>query len=162
MVRSASIKNQAKPLIAVTKAAKSNARLQPILVATAAVITGDARPPRLPNVVIIPEMDPDDLVEMSLQVVHKTAEAAKLNPAASVSCTRAKVLLTVWLPDHSNSAEHAIPSHAVVRRPRRLPSFSAARSESQPHRGTKQTFATKGAEPQKPAFDTVTPRTFTR
>lgn len=156
------MKNQAKPLSAVIKAAKSNALLQPILVAIAAVATGDAKPPRLPNVVINPEIDPDDLIEMSLHVVHKTADAAKLNPAASVNCKRAKVLFTVWLPDHSNNAEHAIPVQAVALRPRRLPNLSAARSESQPQRGTKQTFATNGAEPQKPAFDTVMPRTFTR
>src|SRR5260221_4220024 len=111
---------------------------------------------------MIPEIDPEHFVEMSVHVVYRMADAAKLNPAAIASCRRAAVLFEVWLPDHSNNAEPAMPNQAVARRPFRFPSFCTARSESQPPKGTMTILARNGAEPQKLAFETVTPRTFTK
>src|ERR1700687_5980873 len=111
---------------------------------------------------MMPEIEPEDFVDMSVHVVKRTPDAAKLNPAAIASCRRAAVLFEVWLPDNSNSAEPAMPNQAVARRPFRCPSFCTARSESQPQKGTMMTLATNGAEPQKLALETVTPRTFTR
>lgn len=55
----------------------------------APVTTGESHPPRLPKVVIIPEIDPEHFAEMSLRVVQRAADAAKLNPAASASCNSA-------------------------------------------------------------------------
>src|SRR6202035_3796419 len=56
----------------------------------APVTTGESHPLRLPKVVIIPEIDPEHFAEMSLRVVQRAADAAKLNPAASASCNRAR------------------------------------------------------------------------
>jgi hypothetical protein len=39
------------------------------LVAISAVMTGDAAPPRLPKVAMIPEIEPEHFVDMSVQVV---------------------------------------------------------------------------------------------
>src|SRR6266481_6357353 len=101
----------------------------------AAVKIGDNHPPRLPKVVISPEIEPEYFAAMSLHVVQRTEEAAKLSPPAAASCTIASVLFAVWLPDQSKPAESTTPSQTVDLRPRRLPSLSAARSESHPHRG---------------------------
>lgn len=60
-----------------------------------AVRTGDTEPPKLPNVVITPEIDPDDPGDKSLHVVQSTADAAKLNPAAMASCKMAMLLFAV-------------------------------------------------------------------
>jgi hypothetical protein len=69
IVPPASMKNQAKPLVTVTNAAKSKAVPQPSLVAIRAVTTGEAAPPRLPKVAMIPEIEPDHFVDMSVHVV---------------------------------------------------------------------------------------------
>src|SRR3984893_13345051 len=111
---------------------------------------------------MVPEMEPENFAEMSLHVVHKTTEAAKLNPAAIANCKSAKALFAVTLPDHNSSAEPAIANHAELRLPIRLPNFSTARSDNQPHSGTINTFATNGAEAQKLALVMVMPRTFIR
>ena len=79
----------------VMTAAKSSARVHPNFAATYPVRTGETQPPKLPNVDIVPDMDPENLAEISLQVVHRTAEAAKLNPAAIASCKSARVLFAV-------------------------------------------------------------------
>src|SRR5438552_17965080 len=76
----------------------------------AALQIGDNDPPRLPKVVISPEIDPEYYAAMSLHVVQRTEEAAKLSPPAAASCAIASVLFAVWLPDHSRPAEQATPS----------------------------------------------------
>src|SRR5438128_12327827 len=101
-----------------------------------AVRIGDNHPPRLPKVVISPEIDPEYFAAMSLHVVQRTEEAAKLSPPAAASCAIARVLFAVWLPDQRRPAEQATPSHTVTHRPPRLPSPSAARSERHPQRRT--------------------------
>ena len=68
-----------------TSAAKSIACVHPYFVAIQVVRTGDNQPPRLPNVVITPEADSEYRQVMSLQVIHNTAAAARLNPAARAS-----------------------------------------------------------------------------
>src|SRR5439155_26677999 len=136
--------------------------VQPNRVSMAAVRIGDNLPPRLPKVVIRPEIDPEYFAAMSLHVVQRTEEAAKLSPPAAASYAIASVLFAVWLPDQSRPAEQATPSHTVALRPRRLPSVSAARSESHPHRGTINKLAMKGADVHKLAFGIPTPRTRTR
>ena len=95
MGRSASIKNHARPLNTVMAAARFSAYVHPSLAATYPVNTGEIQPPRLPNVDMVPEMDPENFAEISLQVVHKTADAAKLKPAAMASCKSASVLFAV-------------------------------------------------------------------
>src|SRR2546425_11329866 len=112
------IRNHAKPLTTVTNAAKSRAKVQPNRVAIAAVKIGDNHPPRLPKVVISPEIDPEYFAAMSLHVVQRTEEAAKLSPPAAASCAIARVLFAVWLPDQRRPAEQATPSHTVALRPR--------------------------------------------
>ena len=51
----------------------------------AAVKIDDNHPPRLPKVVISPEIDPEYFAAMSLHVVQRTEEAAKLSPPAAAS-----------------------------------------------------------------------------
>src|SRR3979411_2133790 len=127
-----------------------------------AVTIGESQPPRLPKVVMNPDTEPENRAVMSLQAAHNIAEAAKLNPAAIDNCKRDHVLLAVWLPDQSNPAERPIASHAAARLPRRLPIVTTARSQSQPHVGTRMALATNGAEAQKLAFEIVIPRIFTK
>ncbi len=59
------------------------------------VTTGDAAPPRLPNVAMIPETEPELVEDMSVQVVYRMANAAKLNPAAIAKSKRAAVLFAM-------------------------------------------------------------------
>lgn len=108
-----------------------------------------------------PDTEPEKRAVISLQTAQSIAEAAKLNPAAIDSCKSDHVLLAVWLPDHKRPAERQIASQAVARLPLRFPQAATARSESQPHMGTKIAFARNGAEAQKLALEMVTPRTFT-
>ena len=93
--RSASMKNHAIPLMMVMVAAKLRACVQPNRAATYPVKTGESQPPRLPNVDIVPEREPENFAEISLQVVHRTADAEKLNPAAMANCKTAHVLFAV-------------------------------------------------------------------
>src|SRR5438445_9863789 len=115
------IRNHANPPTTLTNTAKSTAKVQPNPVPTPAVKIGDSHPPRLPKVVMSPEIDPEYFAAMSLHVVQRTEEAAKLSPPAAPSCAIASVLFAVWVPEHSKPAEKATPSHTVALRPLRLP-----------------------------------------
>src|SRR5437667_11383053 len=99
---------------------------------------------------------------MTLQLVQEKSDVPKFSPPAAASCAIASVLFAVWLPDHRRPAEQATPSHTVALRPRRLPNFSAARSESHPQRGTINKLAIKGADVHRLAFGIATPRTRTK
>src|ERR1700675_2284739 len=99
----------------------------------APVTTGESHPLRLPKVVIIPEIDPEHYAEMSLRVVQRAADAAKLNPAASASCNRARFSRLYDFRKTTARRSRLCPSQAATRRPCRFPIVLARRSETQPH-----------------------------
>src|ERR1700693_1323409 len=125
-------------------------------------MTGETQPPRLPKVTIEPDTEPAKLRVMSLHVVHRIAEAARLKPAPPARSSAARLLDAVWLPATSKIADKPIPTQTMRCRPVRFPNFTATRSASQPHSGTMNIVARNGADVHQLAFDASNPRTRTR
>src|ERR1700675_996854 len=93
-----------------------------------------------------------------MQVAHQVMFANMLNPAPAATKVMASALFAVLHPTHTSNAEHAIPSHTAVCRPRRLPNLRTAISVNQPPTGLNSNMARYGVAPHNPPRLIVKPR----
>src|SRR5437868_9666526 len=97
-----------------------------------------------------------------MHVAQNVVAANMLSPAPSASRLIASLLLLAPAPIQRRIDDPIMPRATAKRRPFRLPSLRAARSENHPPTGARAAIAMYGVDPQSPPWAMLRCRTRTR